>query len=142
MIISFGVSGRDVVEASEQALIVESVDPAQRYHFDSGRGRPRPLPPDQLGVIEGVDSPGGGIIVRLVDAPERRREVTLGHMLRIVHCQVKLAAWAVSIPARTMSSRCAHADCLLASERRAACPCRDDGAIASSRQIGSITRFL
>lgn len=142
MIIGFGVGGRDVVEASEQALIVESVDPAQRCHFDGGSGRPRPLPPDQLGVIEPVDSPGEGIIVRLVDAPERRREVALGHMLRVVHCQVKLAAWAVSIRARSISSCCAHADCLLASARRAACPCQDDGAIVSSRQIGSITRFL
>ena len=47
---------------TEEAVIVESVDPAQGGgHFDCRRVWPRSLPPDDLGFVEAVDGLDRGV---------------------------------------------------------------------------------
>jgi hypothetical protein len=95
MVAGFGLGGRDVADGSEQAVVVEPVDPAQRRHFDCRSGRPRPLPPDHLGFIEAVDGLSEGVVIRVTDAAYRRHEIGLGQALGVVHNHVLHAPVAV-----------------------------------------------
>lgn len=84
-----------MADGSEQAVVVEPIDPAQGGHLDGGRGRPRPLPPDHLGFVEAVDRLGEGIVIRVTNAADRRNEIGLGQALGVVHGQILHAPVAV-----------------------------------------------
>lgn len=84
-----GLGRRNVADGSEQAMVVEPVDPAQGGHLDARSGRPRPLPPDHLGFVKSVDGFSEGIVICVSNAANRRHQIGLGQALGVVHGQVR-----------------------------------------------------
>ena len=58
IVVGFSFCRRDVADGSEQAVIVEPVDPFQRGVFDSLERSPRATPVDDLGLVKAVDRLG------------------------------------------------------------------------------------
>ena len=71
-----------MADRSEQAAVVEPVDPFERGHFDGRRSRPGSLPPDHLGFVKAVDGLGEGVVIRVTNAADRGNQIGLGQVLR------------------------------------------------------------
>jgi hypothetical protein len=59
----FRLGGWNSADGSEQASIVEPVDPFQGGELDGFQVSPRAAAPDHLGLVEAVDGLGEGIVV-------------------------------------------------------------------------------
>ena len=69
---------RDVPDGTEEAIVVESVDPARGRHFHRQSVWPCSLPTADLGFVEAIDRLGQGIVIAVADAADRRHQLGFG----------------------------------------------------------------
>ena len=53
--VSFILCWRNVSDGTEQAFVIESIDPSERGHFQIWHVASRPLPMGQFGIVEPVN---------------------------------------------------------------------------------------
>jgi hypothetical protein len=95
IIARFGFCRRNVSDWLQQSAIVEPVDPLERGELDRLEASPRPLSPDQLGLVESVDRLGERIVVTVADAADRGLDAGLGEALGVFNRDVLNAAVAM-----------------------------------------------
>src|SRR5207245_10907776 len=64
----FGLGGRHVSDWSEQATVVEPLDPFQGGELDKFQRTPRSPSADHLGLVKAVDALGQSIVIAVADA--------------------------------------------------------------------------
>jgi hypothetical protein len=70
MVGGLGLSGRDVPDRLEEAVVVEPVDPFEGGELDRFEAAPGATPMDHLGFVKAVDGLGEGIVVAVADAAD------------------------------------------------------------------------
>src|SRR5262249_57465400 len=80
----------NVPKGLEEAAVVEPVDPGERGELDLLRMPPRPLRPDDLGLVEADHRFGQGIVVGVADAANRGLDAGRSEPLGVANRQVLL----------------------------------------------------
>src|SRR5205807_6434028 len=84
----FGLGGRHVSDWSEQATVVEPLDPFQGGELDKFQRTPRSPSADHLGLVKAVDALGQSIVIAVADAAHGGLDARFGQALGVANRHV------------------------------------------------------
>ena len=79
---------RDIADGSEQAAVVEPVDPFEGGELHCLEALPWPAPVDHLGLEQAVDGLGEGVVIGVADAADRGLDLGLGKTVGVAQREV------------------------------------------------------
>ena len=84
----FSLGWRNVADGSEQAAVVEPVNPFQGGELHRLEAAPWPAPVDHLGLEQAVDGLGEGVVIGVADAADRGLDPGLGKTVGVAQREV------------------------------------------------------
>jgi hypothetical protein len=88
-VVGFGFGRGDVAQRSEQAAVVEPVDPLGHGVLDRVGVSPGAEPLDHFGLEQADARLGKGVVERVTDRPDRGQDLCLGEVFAVGDGQVR-----------------------------------------------------